>query len=139
MGDRLFAFAFDQFENRTIARCVVIHLQTFAGQLGDNFLNRCRFVELDQLGAATDAVGFRRRSLSVAQRQQFLLHLGVKQIEIEVRLVKFPDRFLVVKIMNGLVVTLPHFHQIGRELARLGVPVFEISLEIAAMPSDDFA
>src|SRR6266436_3845933 len=48
-------------------------------------------VELDQFGAAADAVCFQGRRLCITERQQLLFHLGVEQIEIEVALVKFPD------------------------------------------------
>ena len=52
MRSGFIAFAFDQLEDRLIARGVVIDLQTFARELGDDLLNRGRFVQLDQFAAA---------------------------------------------------------------------------------------
>ena len=59
MRNRLFPFAFDQLKDRLIAGGVVIDLQTFAGQFGDQFLNRGRFVQLDQLAAPAVPIGLR--------------------------------------------------------------------------------
>ena len=52
---------------------------------------------------------------------------------------EFPDRLLVVEIVNGLVVALANFHEICRQLPRFGIALFQISLEIAAVASNHFA
>ena len=49
--NRAIPFAFDQFKNRPIARRVMINLQPFAGELGDDLLDGGGFVQLDQLAA----------------------------------------------------------------------------------------
>ena len=51
--------------------------------------------------AAAAARAVRLGRAGVAQRQQFLPHLGVEKIQIEILLMKFPDRFLVVEIMES--------------------------------------
>ena len=56
------AFAFDQLKDGTIARGVVIDLQTFARELRDNLLDRSRFMKLNEFSAAaTRAVCLNRR------------------------------------------------------------------------------
>ena len=117
----------------------MVDLQTFPRQLGDNFLDRGRFVELDEFGAPPNAVCLRERGLSVAERQQLLLHLGVEQIQVEVRFVKFPNGFFVVEIVHGLIVALANFHQIGRQFAGFGIPVFQVRFEIATVPPHHLA
>ena len=54
-------------------------------------------------------------------------------------MVKFPDRFLVMEIMNRLIIAVAHLDEIGRELARFRITLFEISFEIAAVTPDRFA
>ena len=73
-------------------------------------------MQFDQLGAP-----LRRRRLDRTgvrgEREQFLAHLGVEQIQVEVFLVKVAHLVLVVEIVDGLLVALAHLHQVGRELA----------------------
>src|SRR5207248_8233625 len=83
MRDGFLAFALDQFKDGPIACCVMADLQTFSGQFRNQFLYRCRLVQLDKLAATANAIRFRRR-LTFSQRQQLLFNLSVEQIEIEI-------------------------------------------------------
>jgi hypothetical protein len=51
MDRGLFAFAFDQLEDRAVGGGVVIDLQSFPRELAHDFLNRGRFVQLDEFAA----------------------------------------------------------------------------------------
>ena len=44
MGNDFLAVALDQLENRLVAGRVIAHLQTFAPQLSNNLMDRCRFM-----------------------------------------------------------------------------------------------
>ena len=89
VDDGFFAFAFDQFEDRTIARGVVIDFQTFPRQLRDELLNRRGFVQLDQFAAAAAGRRWSWPQLASPSGKQFLLNLGVEQVQIGIFLVKF--------------------------------------------------
>src|SRR5881398_3085329 len=127
MQNRFFAFTFDQFKDRLIAGRVMGEFQTFAGQFGYNFFDRSRFVQLYQSAASATPV---RPHWRFAQRKQFLTKLGVEQIQVEILLMKFAHRFLVMKIVYGLLVSLAHFYQIRWKLGRLRVSFGKISFEI---------
>ena len=131
------AFAFNQLENGAIIRRVVADLQTLAPQFRDDFLDRGGLMQLHQLAASAAAVGLGCRN--VTQWQQLLPKFRIEQIEIEILMVKLPDRFFIRKIMNGLIIPFPHLDQIGRQLSRFGIAFCEISFEIAAMTPHRFA
>ena len=130
MQNRFFAFAFDQFKDRLVAGRVVGDFQTLTSKFGNDFFDRSRFMQLDQSAASAAPIcpGWR-----FAQWQQFLTKLSVEQIQIQILLVKFADCLFVVKIMDGLLVSLAHFHQIRWKLARRRVSLGEISFKITAM------
>ena len=115
MGNSPLPFPFDQFKDRPVRRGVVIDLQSFAGQFADQFVNRGRLVQLHELPAPAIPVSLRRATY---QGQQFLAHLYVEEIKVEVILVEFPHRALVMEIMDRLVVAVAHLHQVGRQLVR---------------------
>ena len=64
MRDSFFPFAFDQFKDWSIARGVVIDLQPFARELGDDLLDRGRLVQLDQFAASPRTVRFRHGNVA---------------------------------------------------------------------------
>src|SRR6266540_5013301 len=110
--------------------------QTFAGQFRYNFFDRSRFVQLYQSAASAISICPYWR---FSQRKQFLAKLGVEQIQVAILLMKFADLFLVVKIMDGLFVSVAHLHQIRWKLARLRVSFGKVSFEITAMAAHCFA
>src|SRR6266480_5804228 len=136
MRDRLFTFAFDQLKDRLVAGCVVRDFQTLPSQLGNDFFDRSRFMQLNQSAASAASICPRWR---FAEGQQFLTKLSVEQIQIQIFLMKFADCFLVIKIMHGFLVSLAHLYQVRWKLARLGISLSKISFEIAAMPTYCFA
>ena len=109
----------------------------FAGELGNNLLDGCRFVQFHQL--ATAPAGAVRLCDRRIQWQQFLLRIRIEKIKVGVFLMKTADRFLVVKIVNALVVSVPDFDEIIRELTRSRFALGQKTFEIASMPANRFA
>src|SRR5256886_7811345 len=133
--NRAISFAFDQLKNRTIACRVMIHLQPFAGEFGNDLLDGGGFVQLSELGPApAGPVCFHRR----IERQKLLLGVGIEKIEVGVLLVKTPNRFLIVEIMNALIVSFANFDQVSGELARFRFAFRQKTLEVASMSSNRF-
>src|SRR5436189_3845719 len=135
MRDDFVAFAFDQLEDGVVAGGVMIDFQTFASQFGNDLFDRSGFVQLNQSATSSAAISSHRR----IQGKQFLTDLRIEQVQIEIFLMKFSDRFFVVKIMGGLLVSIAHLYQIVWELARFGIPVREISFKIATVTAHCFA
>ena len=92
-------------------------------------------MQFDQFAATAAAISFNRRT---AQWQQFLLSVGIEEIQISVVLVKLTDRFLILEVVNAFFVTISHFDQVGRKFAGLGIAFGQISFEISAVPSHCF-
>src|SRR6266567_8898997 len=111
------------------------NFQTFASQLGNDFLDRCGFMQLDKLTASPTAIASCWR---FAQRKQFLTKLGVEQIQIAIILVKLADLSFIMKITHRFLISLPHLDQVGWKFAGLRIPLGEICLKIAAVAAYRF-
>src|SRR4029453_1463848 len=136
MRNRFFAFAFDQLEDRPVAGTVMTNFKALTGELGNQFLHGRGLVPLNNFSASAAALSARRR---FPERKQFLPKVGIEQIKIEVFMMKLANLLFIVKIMDGLLVSFSHLHQIRRELARLGIAFPKISFKIATVPADCFA
>jgi hypothetical protein len=61
MRNGLFAFAFDELEDRPVAGGVMTNFEALAGELGNQFLDRRGLVKLNEFSASAAAISARWR------------------------------------------------------------------------------